>query len=143
MKSVNPTNMAMGLPRQQLQWAQSVHQSLNGGIDMGVPQTTNSSGFYNTFEKGNSDGVLVCIGPSGGSEQYNWTTAGTPIVISHGLIDAQRNPRQPIGFKIVDSRWDGTGPSPMLYQHPSTPPTTTTISIAPTNAGVGHTIYIF
>ena len=143
MKSVNPTSMAMGLPRQQLQWAQSVHQTLNGGVDLGVPQTKNSSGFYNTFDKGNSDGVLICIGASGGTEQYNWVTAGTPVVINHGLVDSQRNPRQPVGFKVVDSRWNGTGPSPTVYQSPTVPPTTTTISLLTTNAAAGNTVYIF
>ena len=135
--------MSLGLPRQQQQWAQSLHEVINGGIDLGVPQTKNSAGFYNTFNPGNSTGVLIRIGASGGTEQYNWTTSGTPLVITHGLVDSQRNPRQPIGFKIVDTLWGGTGSTPMVYQSPSTPPTTTTITLIPSNAAAGHLVYIF
>ena len=143
MKTVNPVDFAMGLPATVYKWAESLHKAVNGGISLGEPVSKNPQGFYNEFDGGNSNGVLVRVGPSGGTEKYNWTTSNTPIVIQHGLVDSNRQPRQPIGYKIVDTQWGGTGAVPHVYQSATTPPTTSTITVAPNNAAAGHLLYIF
>src|ERR1700760_346497 len=96
MKTQNPVNI-VGLPNQMQQWAQSLHAALNGGIDMGTPNSKDSTGVYNKFVKSNGSGVLIRIGASGTTDNdYAWTTSNTPVVINHGLL------RQPIGYHVVD-----------------------------------------
>lgn len=97
---------------------------------MGVPTGTDSTGVYNTFDTGNSSGVLLRVGASTSSEAIKWTTTGTSIAISHGLG------RQPIGFKIVDKD------KPVDVSR-TAPPTSTIINLAPTDATANVTLYIF
>lgn len=129
MKSMNPTQV--GLPRIQQQWAQTVHETVNGGIDQGVPTGKDSTGNYSTFNKGNSDGQLIRIGASGTTDNpYAWSTSGVGININHTLG------RQPIGAHLVSSNKD------LRIWIPSTP-TDTTIVIAPSDATSYATVYVF
>jgi len=135
--SKSPVDMALGLPRQQLEWALSVHQTLNGQISMGTPTSKDSSGVYNEFSQDNCTGILIRIGPSGGTEQkYNWTTSGVGIPINHGLVDQNHNPRQPIGFHVVDS-------DKQVSVYRTVAPDTTQITLAPSDATATVTVYIF
>ena len=136
MRSLNPEDMARDMPRLVKQWAQSVHKAMSGNIDMGVPTGKDSNGVYNTFSKGNQDGVLVRVGAASSSEPYKWVTVGTGVVINHGLVDVQGNPRQPIGFKLVDK--DGA-----VDVYRTVAPDTTQITVATTDITINVTLYIF
>jgi hypothetical protein len=137
MQSLNPVDMSMGLPRQQVQWAQSVHKTINGGLQHGVPTGKDSTGNYNTFKKGNLDGVLVRVGASGTTDnEYAWSTSNTAIDINHGLVDSNGKPRQPVGVHVVNKDKAGD-----VYV--TTAPGTSTISISPTDATANMTLYIF
>jgi hypothetical protein len=130
-KSVDPRDMALGLPRLQQQWAESVHSLINGGIDKGIPQSKDSTGNYNTFLPGNENGVLIRVGASGSTDnKYVWTSSSTPIVINHGLL------RQPVGAHLVSS-------NKSLNIWITSSPTVDSISIAPSDATAYATIYIF
>jgi hypothetical protein len=120
-----------------MEWAISVHQILNGGISLGQAISKDSNGVYNEFNQDNSTGVLLRIGPSGGTEQkYNWTTSNTGIAINHNLVDLSKKPRQPIGFHVVDS-------DKQVSVYRTATPTDTTINLAPTDATATVTVYIF
>ena len=133
-QSINPVDMAMGLPRQQLQWAQSIHQTVNGSLDMGnvLPGGLDTTGTPANFNKGNGSGVLIRIGASGTTNgpKYNWTTSGTGISINHTLQ------RQPIGFHVVDS-------DKPLTVHRTVVSDSTQITLAPSDATANATVYIF
>jgi hypothetical protein len=130
-KSINPVDHCLGMPRQQLQWAQTVHTVLNGGVSLGVPTSKNLAGVYNNFNQDTSDGVLIRIGASGTTEQkYTWTASNVGVVINHELQ------RQPIGFHVVDSDKDVR-----IYR--TTTPNTNQITLAPTDATANVTLYIF
>jgi hypothetical protein len=130
-KSQNPNDMGRDVPRLQLQWSQTVHQVLNGGVTLGLPTSKNQAGVYNEFTQDTSDGVLIRIGAAGTTEQkYLWTTPGTGVVINHGLQ------RQPIGFKIVDK--DKT-----VDVWRTAVPDKDTIILAPSDSTVNVTLYIF
>lgn len=131
MKTLNPVDFAMGMPRQLLQWAQSVHKVCAGGVNFGNPTSKNLAGVYNNFDKDTMDGVLIRIGASGTTEQkYVWTVSGTGIVINHGLL------KQPIGFKIVDK--DKT-----VDVWRTVTPDENQITLAPSDATANVTVYIF
>jgi hypothetical protein len=135
-RSTNPVNMAMGLPRQQLQWAQSVDETLNGGVSLGTiapgAKSIDSTGTPANFNRDNSTGILIRIGASGSGNGplYNWTTTGTGVEINHQLG------RQPIGFHVVDS-------DKPLTVHRTTTSNTQTITLAPSDATANSTVYIF
>jgi hypothetical protein len=136
-RSINPVDMAQGLPRQQLQWAQSLHSTVNGGLDLGVPTAKDSTGNFNTFSPGNSNGVLIRVGASGTTQNtHAWGTSNTPITIPHGLVDTEGNPRQPVGVHVVnkDKNMDVYLP---------TAPDAKNIYISPTDATANTTIYVF
>lgn len=130
MKVLNPQHMQAEITPEHLRWAQSVHKSLTGGVDMGIPTGTNSAGVYNTFDKGNSSGVLIRVGAASSSEAIKWTASNTAIAINHGLG------RQPIGFKIVDK-------DKSMDVFRTAPPDNNVISLAPTDATANVTVYIF
>jgi hypothetical protein len=135
-RSVNPVDMAQGLPRQQLQWAQSVDSVVNGSIDMGtiVPGSgsIDATGTPANFQRGNGSGILIRVGASGSNNgpKYNWTTSGTGVVINHQLQ------RQPIGFHVVDS-------DKPLTVHRTVVSDTNQITLAPSDATANATVYIF
>jgi hypothetical protein len=138
-QSLNPEHMAVGLPAAQLRLALSVHNTINGGIDQAIPTAQEPSsaginaGVYSQFAQGNLKNQLVRVAASGVSNtnaSYNWTTSHTGIVINHSLG------RLPIGFKIVDK--DKT-----VDVYRTAAPTTTTITIAPTDATSSVTLEIF
>jgi hypothetical protein len=130
-RSVNPVNMAIGLPRQQLQWAQSLDTTLNGDVDMGTATAKDSTGQYSEFNRGNGSGVLIRVGPSGGTDtKYVWTTTGSGIAINHGLG------RQPIGAHLVSSSKQLTIWQPQVGDENN-------INIAPSDATAYATLYIF
>lgn len=136
-KSVNPVDMALGLPRQQLQWAQSIHKVLNGQISPGTPLTQDATGNFNTFSQDNMSGQLIRIGASGGlGNTYNWTTSNTPIQVNHSLVDSNNKPRQPIGFHIVNK-------DKSMDAYITQTPDSTYLYIAPTDATANCTIYVF
>jgi hypothetical protein len=136
-RSVNPVDMAMGLPRQQLQWAQSLHNVVNGGLDQGVPTGKDSTGNFNTFTQGNANGVLVRVGASGSTgNQYTWSSSNAPLVINHGLVDTNGKPRQPIGVHVVNK-------NKSLDVYLPVAPNESTITIHPTDATAHATLYIF
>lgn len=137
MKSLNPQDFALGLPAGQLRWALSEHKVIQGGIDMGIPQSKDSTGNYNTFDQGNTNGVLVRVGASGSSDNKNaWTTSNTQIAINHGLTDSNGQPRQPVGVHLVNSNKQLT-----IWQ--PTTPDTTNVYVAPSDATAYATLYIF
>ncbi len=136
-RSVNPVDMAMGLPRQQLQWAQSVHNVVNGGLDQGVPTGKDATGNYNTFTQGNANGQLVRVGASGSTgNQYTWSSSNAPITINHALVDSNGNPRQPIGVHVVNK-------SKSMDVYMPVAPGTTSVTVSPTDATAHATLYIF
>jgi hypothetical protein len=129
--TVNPRDMALGLPRLQQQWAESVHSALNGGLDHGIPQNKDSTGNYNTFAQGNLNGVLIRVGASGSTDnKYSWTTSGTGVAINHGLK------RQPVGAYLVAS-------NKLLVIWETVTPDQNNITIAPSDATAYATIFIF
>lgn len=128
-KVLNPQHMQAKITPEHLRWAQSVHKTLAGGVDMGIPTGTDSTGVFNTFDQGNSSGVLLRVGSSTSAEPISWPTTGS-LVISHNLG------RQPIGFKIVDKD------KPVDVSR-TAPPTTSTISLTPTDRTANVTLYIF
>ena len=129
-QSVNPVGPT------QLQWSQSVHKTLNGGVDMGVPIGKDSNGVYNQFNTGNSTGVLIRIGAAASSEPYKWTVANVGVSLNHALVDQNGTPRQPIGFKIVDK-------DKAMDVYRVGTPTTTNIILAPTDPTANVTVYVF
>ncbi len=136
-RSLSPIDWMLGMPGQVQKWAQSIHQIVNGGIALGQPISKNLAGVYNQFSTDNTAGTLIRIGASGTTEQqYVWTTSNTPILINHNLVDMQNNPRQPMGFHVVDSDGD-------VRVYRTVTPTTTQISLAPTDATKNVTLYIF
>ena len=131
MQIINPSGTSLGFTQEQLQWAQSVYKMANAGVDMGVVTGKNTVGVYNEFQQGNGTGILLRIGASGTTEQsYKWTTSNSAITINHGLN------RQPIGFFIVDK-------DKAVDVYRTAVPTDINIKLAPTDATVNVTIYIF
>lgn len=131
MNTQNPSDSSLELTPPQRKWAQTVHKVINGGIDMGIPQTQDASGNYNTFLQGNMDGVLIRVSPNGQVDNtYAWAGVGAGVDINHGLL------RQPIGAFLVSSDGD-------LRIWQTSTPDENTISIAPSSNTVYATIYIF
>ena len=128
-KVLNPQHFQAKITPEHMRWTQSVYKTLNAGVDMGVPLSQNTAGVYNKFQQGNSSGILLRIGATGGSESYNWPASGS-LVINHGLG------RQPIGFKIVDK--DKT-----VDVFRTAAPTVQTITLQPTDHTANVTVYIF
>lgn len=130
-KSVNPNDFALGMPTQQLKWAQSTHQVLNGQIDQGTPTSKDSTGNWNAFANPNINGVLIRIGASGTADnKYAWTTSNTPIMINHGLQ------RQPIGVRLENNDKDVRIFQPTVADE-------TNVYVAPTDATANCTLFIF
>jgi hypothetical protein len=129
MQPINPQHMQAKITPEHLRWAQSVHDTLSGGVDMGVPTGKNSAGVYNTFDTGNSSGVLIRIGSNSSTEATKWDSTGA-VTVNHGLN------RQPIGFKLVDK--DGT-----VDVWRTAVPTTTQIALKASLNSVNVTVYIF
>ncbi len=137
MRTLNPADWAIGMPGQVYKWAQNLHLAINGSLDQGVPQSQDSSGNFNTFLNGNSNGVLIRVSPSGGTDnKYAWTTSNTQISINHGLVDTSGKPRQPIGVRLESS-----DKALQIYQ--PTAPTTSEVFVAPSDATAYATLYIF
>jgi hypothetical protein len=131
MKTFDPSVLAATVERLHLQWVQSIHKTVNGNLDMGVPQTKDSTGNYNTFIKGNNSGVLIRIGAHLSTDNtYAWAGVGVGIPINHGLR------RQPIGCHLVSSNKDLRIWQPSLA-------TVDTITLAPSDNTSYATIYIF
>lgn len=140
MKSVNPQLLANKVNREVLGWAQSIHQVVNGGVDMGTPAGARvpasggiNAGVYTQFNQGNSTGVLIRIAANGVSNtgaSYNWAGVNVGVAIKHGLG------RQPIGFHTVDADKDVR-----LYR--TAAPDATQITLAPTDNTASVTVYIF
>lgn len=137
-KTYNPTSLVHQVTNEMRTWVQSVHKILNGAVDMGVPIKQAPAGgvngkVYTQFQQGNSSGVLIRVaanGVSGTGAPYNWAGINVGIAIIHGLL------RQPIGFKVVDK--DKT-----VDVYRTAAPTTTTITLAPTDNTASVTVYIF
>lgn len=130
MQPYDPNTFAPSLPSTQKQWTQSVQQVLSGNVDMGTPLSQDSTGQYNTFAQGNGSGVLIRIGANGSTgNKHTWPTSGN-LVISHGLG------RQPIGCHLVSSDQQLTICQPAA-------PTSSTITLAPSNNAVNATVYVF
>jgi hypothetical protein len=138
MKTYNPSIMADKLTHHMRVWVQSVHETLNNGVDMGTPKSSHpldgsvNAGVYNVFDKGNSSGVLIRVAASGSTgtgAPYSWPASGS-LKIAHGLL------RQPIGFKIVDK--DKT-----VDVFRTAPPDKDFITLAPTDKTASVTLYIF
>lgn len=131
MNTQNPSDKSLELTPAQRKWAQTLHKAINGGLDMGIPQTKDSSGNYNTFLPGNNDGVLIRISPNGSTDnKYAWGATSTGIAINHTLL------RQPVGAHLVSSNKD-------LRIWQTATPTVNTITIAPSDNSAYATIYIF
>jgi hypothetical protein len=139
-KPASVDSFATTLPTAQRTWAQSLNNVLQGNIDMGTPTGNAPSsagvnaGVYTQFQQGNGSGVLIRVaaaGVTGTGAQYNWNgTAGTGIVINHGLL------RKPIGFQVVDA--DGTASISRTAA-----PDTNQITLTTTAPAVSNTLYIF
>ena len=128
-KTQNP--VSAGVSGDTLRWAQSVHQTLNGAVDMGVPTgAKDSTGNYSKFSQGNTSGELIRIGAASSTQAVKWTTSNTAITIKHGLQ------RQPIGVHLVNS-------DKALQIWQPTTATTTSIFLAPSDATANATIYVF
>jgi hypothetical protein len=137
MKTLDPSNFALGLPSGQLKWAQSQHGAVNGQLDLGVPQSKDSSGNFNTFKDGNSNGILIRVSPNGGIDNENsWGAINTAIPINHGLLDQNRNPRQPVGVHLVSSD------KALSIWQPTTPDTKN-VYVAPSDPTAYATLYVF
>lgn len=137
-RTVNPSSFVSQMTPQLRQWVQSVHKSLNNGIDMGVGTGTNpatggvNAGVYTQFERGNGSGILVriaAIGSTSTGAAYNWPSSG-PLVINHTLG------RQPIGFYVVDA-------DKAVQVYRAAPPSATTIAVSATDTSASVTLYIF
>jgi hypothetical protein len=130
-KTINPVDMARELPREHLQWVQSVHKEINGGLDIGRPVSKDSTGTWSTFNQGNGNGVLIRVGAAGTSNgRYNWTAANVGVVINHGLN------RQPVGYHVVDM-------DKMVTVFRTVVADAIQITLAPSDATVNVTVYIF
>jgi hypothetical protein len=127
-KTQNP--VSAGVSGDTLRWAQSVHQTLNGNVDMGIPTGKDATGNWSEFGQGNSSGVLIRIGAASSTQANKWTTTGTAIAVNHGLQ------RQPIGVHLVNS-------DKQLQVWQPTTATATYIYLAPSDATVNATVYVF
>lgn len=136
-KTFNPSSFLMQLTDQMQVWVQSVHKTINGNMDLGVPlkqcpTAGTNFGVYTQFDKGNGSGILVRVdahGSTGTGASYTWPAAGA-LTISHGLG------RQPIGFKLVDCDKD-------VRVFRTASPTTKEILLQPTDTTASVTLYIF
>lgn len=137
-KTYNPTSFIVELTPHHTRWVQSVHKALNAGIDMGVGTGTSpptggvNDGVYTQFERGNGSGILVRVaatGVTGTGAAYTWPASGG-LVINHTLG------RKPVGFHLVDS-------DKAVQVFRTTPPTSTTITLQPTDVTASVTLYIF
>jgi len=131
-QSLNPVDFAMGMPRALLQWAQSLHKTVNGQIEMGLPIGKDATGNYSQFSPSNTSGTLIRIGASGGASgnSNNWSTSSTGIVINHGLL------KQPIGCHLVSS-------DKQLVIWQTQTPNSQNIYLAPSDATANATVYVF
>jgi|SRR5215472_11767011 len=130
MKNISSQHMQAKITPEHLRWAQSVDRTLSGGIDMGTPTGKNSAGVYNTFDKGNSSGVLFRVGANGSSESYTWDSSGN-LTIMHGLG------RQPVGFQIMDID------KASVSVHRTAVPTDQQIVLQSSDKTANATIYVF
>lgn len=137
-KTYNPSSMLSDLSLKNRQWVQSVHEALNGSIDMGAPtgnQPLDSSvnaGVYNQFEKSNGSGVLIRVdanGSTGTGASYTWPASG-------GLAIVHELGRQPIGFHVVDS-------DKAVQVFRTAAPNNSLIQVSPTDITASVTLYIF
>jgi hypothetical protein len=138
MKTYNPSVLSNRVDNETRIWMQSMHKTLNSGIDMGSPTSAHkadgsiNAGVYTQFDRGNSSGILIRIGATGSTGSgttLTWPSSGG-LKIAHGLN------RQPIGFKIVDK--DKT-----VDVYRTAPPDTNSITLAPTDPSASVTLYIF
>lgn len=131
MRPIIPSHSIFNRKGGPLRIAQSVYQSLNGGITEATPTGQDSQGVYNKFDPDNGNGVTLRIGANSSSEDLKWpSVAGTGLVIFHGLG------RQPIGFRIHDL--DGNA---QIWR--TTPPDAQQITLAISDVSISATIYIF
>jgi hypothetical protein len=138
MDTFNPSSFLYDLKDHMRIWVQSVHRTMNGSLDLGVPKGIHpvdgsvNSGVFNQFDKGNGSGVLVRIdahGAIGTGAPYTWPAAGS-VSIVHGLG------RQPIGFHVVDADKD------VRVFRPAAP-NSSLIQLQPTDITASVTVYIF
>ena len=131
MQTQDPSDRVLQLTPAQLKWAQTLHKTVNGNIEPGIPQSKDSSGNWSTFAKANTSGVLIRVSPNGSTDnKYSWAGVSAGISINHGLL------RQPIGAHLVSSDKD------LRIWIPVTP-TSDIIQIAPSDNTAYATIYIF
>lgn len=136
-KTFNPSALLPQMTVQMREWVQSLHKTLNGNMDIGVPLKQNpvagiNKNVYTQFDKGNGSGILIRIaahGVTGTGAKYNWPAVGS-LVINHGLD------RQPIGFRIEDCDKD-------VRVFRTASPNSVQITIQPTDVTASVTLYIY
>lgn len=137
-QTVNPSNFLNDLPELQRQWVQNLHKTVNGALDLGVATKRQAldgsvnAGVYNNFVKGNGSGILIRVDAHGTNNgaPYTWPGAGTPLQIIHGLG------RKPIGYHVVDMDKD-------VRVFRTAAPTSTILTVQPTDNTASVTLYIF
>ena len=129
-RPINPQHMMRELTPSHLKWAQSIYNTLAGGIQITNPTGKDASGVYNKFQSANTSGTFVRIGSSSSSEPVKWTGNGVGVVIKHGLG------YQPVGFQVVDQ--DKT-----VNVWRTVPPDAVQITLAPSDATANVTVHIF
>lgn len=134
----NPTSFIHELTPAHAKWAQGVHKTLVGGVNLGVGVATSpktggvNDGVYTQFDQGNGSGMLIRVaaaGVAGTGAAYEWPTTGS-LVVNHSLG------RMPIGFHCVDSDKD-------VRVFRTAPPTATTLTLGTTDRTASVTLYIF
>jgi hypothetical protein len=131
MLPISPSQSIMNTPRGVLRWAQSIYKAITGGIELAQGIGQNSNGVYNKFAPDNHNGTMIRIGAYNDStEPIKWSSSGVGIPIYHGLG------KLPLGFHITDLEGDSN-----VYR--TIPATNQVITLAPTDASVAATVFIF
>ena len=115
---------------QNLRFAQSVYQSLNGGIVLAAGKGTDATGVYNTFDMANGSGKMVRIGAAASTEPLKWNSGTSQATIIHQLGT------KPTGFLVTDL--DGNA---VIWRVGT--PTTTQITLQISANTVNATVYVF
>jgi hypothetical protein len=128
---INPTRTKFNNFNEVLRWAQSIYQSISGGITLALGKGSDINGVYNTFDKTNGDGIMVRVGAAASAEAIKWD-AGT----GQASIAVNTLGRKPTGWIICDIDRPAS-----IYRN--APPTTSSLILKTSDTTCSITVWIF